>query len=131
MPHSPIFLALALSLPTAGAAAGFTTDELRNRTIEGGPSKRQLGHFGGELRPHSNCRLEVPDTYAQPGHDLLQAFGRAGVDQGKGGKYLILPREAFRSFIVLPCSTYAGLALLRSVIEGSGPDASSAPSITG
>lgn len=34
MQHSPIFLALALSISTADTAAGFTTDELRNRTIE-------------------------------------------------------------------------------------------------
>ncbi len=48
----------------------------------------------------------------------LEDVGPAGVDKGKGGKYLILPpdykNKAPDGYIALPSGTYAGYALLRS-----------------
>jgi len=56
----------------------------------------------------------------------LEDVGPAGVDNGKGGKYLILPpgyRDKIPSgYIVLPSDTYEGYALLRSILK-SGSDA--------
>ena len=56
----------------------------------------------------------------------LEDVGPAGVDKGKGGKYLILPpgyKDAPpEGYIVLPSSTYEGYALLRSTLK-SGDDA--------
>jgi len=54
----------------------------------------------------------------------LEDVGPAGVDKGKGGKYLILP-PGFKDtlpdgYIVLPSSTYQGYALLRSTVKTSG-----------
>jgi hypothetical protein len=45
----------------------------------------------------------------------------AGVDKGKGGKYLILP-PGFKDtppdgYIILPSQTYQGFALLRSIVR--------------
>lgn len=56
----------------------------------------------------------------------LEDVGPAGVDKGKGGKYLVLP-PGYKDtppdgYIVLPSSTYEGYALLRSTLK-SGDDA--------
>jgi hypothetical protein len=52
-------------------------------------------------------------------HMPLEDIGVAGVDQGKGGKYLILPPghdgKVPAGYIVLPSLTYKGYALIRSV----------------
>ena len=72
--------------------------------------------------------LEIP-----PAHDgsitgtvmdcwqaALEDVGPAGMDKGKGGKYLILPPDCtYRvpdCYIVLPSMTYQGYAVLRSVL---------------
>ena len=56
----------------------------------------------------------------------LEDVGPAGVDQGKGGKYLILPpdykQQVPAGYIALPAATYAGFVLLRSNFK-SGSDA--------
>jgi hypothetical protein len=57
----------------------------------------------------------------------LEDVGPAGVDQGKGGKYLILPPDYKgvppNGHIVLPSMTYQGYALLRSnLASGSDTD---------
>src|SRR6516164_5217027 len=56
----------------------------------------------------------------------LTDVGPAGTDKGVGGKYLILPPdhtgEMPEGFFVLPCETYRGFALLRSILR-SGDDA--------
>ncbi|WP_051648068.1 DUF1254 domain-containing protein [Cupriavidus sp. SK-3] len=53
----------------------------------------------------------------------LEDVGPAGVDKGKGGKYLILPPgyqgKPPAGFIPLTSSTYAGYALLRSNVASS------------
>ena len=55
----------------------------------------------------------------------LEDVGPAGVDGGKGGKYVVLPPghagPAPEGFIALRCQTYQGYALLRSILE-SGSD---------
>lgn len=56
----------------------------------------------------------------------LEDVGPAGVDKGKGGKYLILPPgykdKAPEGYIALPSTTYTGFAILRSNLR-SGSDA--------
>jgi len=57
----------------------------------------------------------------------LEDVGPAGVDKGKGGKYLILPpgykEKAPDGYIPLPSSTFSGFALLRSNLKsGSNAD---------
>ncbi|MQR01518.1 DUF1254 domain-containing protein [Glaciimonas soli] len=52
----------------------------------------------------------------------LEDVGTAGVDKGKGGKYLILPPGYKNStpdgYITLPSDTYQSYALLRSILKG-------------
>jgi hypothetical protein len=57
----------------------------------------------------------------------LEDVGPAGVDKGKGGKYLILPPgykdEPPADYNALPSETYEGYALLRSILKsGSNAD---------
>ncbi len=79
--------------------------------------------------------LEIPpaDDGAIVGHIMdawhmpLEDIGVAGVDQGKGGKYVILPpgynEPVPEGYIVLPSLTYKGYALIRSVLKsGSAED---------
>lgn len=55
----------------------------------------------------------------------LEDVGPAGLDKGRGGRYLILPpsyREPVpEGFYVLPSDTFHGFALLRSVLRGDTP----------
>jgi hypothetical protein len=64
----------------------------------------------------------IMDAWQTP----LEDVGPAGADQGKGGKYLILPpgynAEVPKGYIALPSVTYKGYALLRS-IRKSGSEA--------
>jgi hypothetical protein len=63
----------------------------------------------------------IMDAWQMP----LEDVGPAGADQGKGGKYLILPPghdgKVPEGYIVLPSLTYKGYALLRSILS-SGSD---------
>ena len=56
----------------------------------------------------------------------LEDVGPAGVDKGKGGKYLIMPpgykEKVPEKYIALPSSTYTGFAILRSNLK-SGREA--------
>ena len=63
----------------------------------------------------------------------LEDVGPAGVDNGQGGKYLILPPgykdKEPAGYIALPSDTYEGYALLRSIPStGSEPDVAKAVS---
>jgi hypothetical protein len=62
----------------------------------------------------------------------LEDVGPAGVDKGKGGKYLILPPgykdKVPDGYIPMPSSTYQGFALLRSNLK-SGSDADVADAV--
>jgi hypothetical protein len=63
----------------------------------------------------------------------IEDVGPAGVDKGKGGKYLILPPDYKQpvpaGYIPMPSSTYAGYAILRSNLK-SGSDADVAKAVT-
>ncbi len=70
----------------------------------------------------------VMDRWQEPIEDV----GTAGVDQGKGGKYLILP-PGYQApipdgYIPMPSLTYVGYALLRSILK-SGSDADIATAV--
>ncbi|GAB3364904.1 DUF1254 domain-containing protein [Lysobacter rhizosphaerae] len=61
----------------------------------------------------------------------LEDVGPAGVDKGKGGKYLILPPDhkdpVPAGYIALPSGNYQGYALLRSILKsGSKEDVAKA-----
>jgi hypothetical protein len=62
----------------------------------------------------------------------LEDVGPAGVDKGKGGKYLILPpdykQKVPEGYIALPTATYTGFVLLRSNLK-SGNDADIAKAV--
>ena len=62
----------------------------------------------------------------------LEYVGPAGVDKGKGGKYLILPPDYKGTppsgYIALPSMNYQGYALLRSILR-SGSDADVAKAV--
>ncbi len=62
----------------------------------------------------------------------LEDVGPAGVDKGKGGKYLILPPghqgATPDGYIALPSANYQGYALLRSILR-SGSDADVAKAV--
>ena len=62
----------------------------------------------------------------------LEDVGPAGVDKGKGGKYLILPPgykdKVPDGYIALPSANYQGYALLRSILR-SGSDADVAKAV--
>jgi hypothetical protein len=63
----------------------------------------------------------------------LEDVGPAGVDKGKGGKYLILPPgykdNVPEGYIPLASDTYGGFGLLRSILK-SGSDADIAEAVT-
>jgi hypothetical protein len=64
----------------------------------------------------------VMDAWQMP----LEDIGVAGADQGKGGKYLILPPghagKVPAGYIVLPSLTYKGYALIRSVLKSGSEE---------
>ncbi len=61
----------------------------------------------------------------------IEDVGPAGVDKGKGGKYLILPpgydEEVPEGYVACPSATYQSYALLRSILSsGSAEDVAKA-----
>ena len=62
----------------------------------------------------------------------IEDVGPAGVDKGKGGKYLILPPDfkgkSPAGYLPMPASTYQTYALLRSILK-SGSDADVAAAV--
>jgi len=56
----------------------------------------------------------------------FEDVGPAGVDKGKGAKYLILPPNYTASvpdgFVPMPSGNYQGYALLRSILESGSPE---------
>ena len=75
----------------------------------------------------SSITGSVDDAWQNP----LEDVGPAGVDKGKGGKYLITPpgyeEKAPPGYIVLPSDTYQGFVILRSNFKsGSETDIAAA-----
>ncbi|TBY80909.1 DUF1254 domain-containing protein [Rhizobium leguminosarum bv. viciae] len=87
---------------------------------------KSVGPVVVEIPPASDDG-SITGTLMDVWQAALEDVGPAGVDKGKGGKYLILPPDYKdkwpEGYIVLPSSTYEGFGLLRSVIKGSGPEA--------
>lgn len=58
--------------------------------------------------------------------NALEDVGVAGVDKGKGGKYLVVPPDykgkPVGGYIIMPSDTYQGYFLLRSVLGKNGSD---------
>ena len=85
--------------------------------------------------------LEIPPAVGgsitgsidQAWQDALEDVGPAGVDKGKGGKYLILPPDhkakVPAGYIPLRSQTYQGFVVLRSNLK-SGSDADIAAAVT-
>jgi hypothetical protein len=70
----------------------------------------------------------IDDVWQVP----LEDVGPAGVDKGKGGKFLLLPPgykdKVPKGYIALPSETYGGFAMLRSILRG-GTDADIAKAV--
>jgi hypothetical protein len=85
---------------------------------------KEVGPMVLEIPPADDGVINgtVMDAWQVP----LEDVGPAGVDKGKGGKYLILPpgyaAAAPDGYIALPSPNYQGYALLRSILQ-SGSDA--------
>lgn len=87
-------------------------------TVEAGPMVLEI-----PPADEGSITGSVMDCWQTP----LEDVGPAGVDKGKGGKYLILPPgykdELPDGYLPLPSQTYQGYALLRSILKsGSETD---------
>jgi hypothetical protein len=84
-------------------------------------STKEVGPIVLEIPPADDGSITgtIMDGWQAP----LEDVGPAGVDKGKGGKYLILPPgddwPIPDGFIALPSHNYQGFALLRSVLQGN------------
>ncbi len=93
-------------------------------------STRDAGPMALEIPPADSGTINgtAMDCWQVP----LADVGPAGVDKGKGGKYLILPPghsdPTPDGYIPLPSNTFQGYALLRSILK-SGSDADLAQAI--
>src|ERR1700751_3113025 len=91
---------------------------------------RAVGPMVLEIPPADDGVINgtVMDAWQVP----LEDVGPAGVDKGKGGKYVILPPSYSAAvpdgYIPLPSSNYQGYALLRSILN-SGSDADVAKAV--
>src|SRR6185436_12760229 len=92
---------------------------------------KDVGPMALEIPPADDGLINgtVMDVWQVP----LEDVGPAGVDKGKGEKYLILPPNYSQTppdgYIVLPSMNYQGYALLRSILK-SGSDADVAEAVT-
>jgi hypothetical protein len=92
---------------------------------------KEVGPMVLEIPPAGDG--SITGTIMDAWQAALEDVGPAGVDQGKGGKYLILPPDYKgvppNGYIVLPSLTYQGYALLRSnLASGSDTDVAKAVS---
>jgi hypothetical protein len=91
---------------------------------------KDVGPMVLEIPPADNGVINgtIMDAWQVP----LEDVGPAGLDKGKGGKYLILPPghqgAAPDGYIALPSVNYRGYALLRSILR-SGSDADVAKAV--
>jgi hypothetical protein len=71
--------------------------------------------------PPADDENSITGSIDEAWQTAIEDVGPAGVDKGKGGKYLILPPgyngQAPEGYIALPSGTYAGFALLRSNLK--------------
>jgi hypothetical protein len=82
---------------------------------------KDVGPMVLEIPPAGDAG-SITGTIMDSWQAALEDVGPAGVDKGKGGKYLILPPGykdmAMEGYIVLPSQTFQGFALLRSIVKG-------------
>ncbi len=85
---------------------------------------KEVGPIVLEIPPAEGGAIvgTIMDVWQMP----LEDIGPAGADQGKGGKYLILPPghdgKVPAGYIVLPSLTYKGYALIRSVLKSGSEE---------
>ena len=76
--------------------------------------------------PPAGADESITDSVDDAWQTAIEDVGPAGVDKGRGGKYLILPpgykEKVPEGYIPMPSATYTGYALLRSNLK-SGSDA--------
>ena len=86
---------------------------------------KDVGPIVLEIPPASN-EESITGSIDDAWQTALEDVGPAGVDKGKGGKYLILPpgykNKPPDGYIPLPSSTYTGFVILRSNLK-SGSEA--------
>jgi hypothetical protein len=91
---------------------------------------KDVGPMVLEIPPADNGTIvgSIDDCW----QTAIEDVGPAGIDKGKGGKYLILPPDYKgklpAGFLPMPASTYESYALLRSILK-SGSDADVAKAI--
>jgi len=85
---------------------------------------KEVGPVVIEIPPADKGSINgtIMDVWQMP----LEDVGPAGVDKGKGGKYLILPPghkgKVPKGHIVLSSATYQGYALLRSILKSTSAE---------
>ncbi len=74
--------------------------------------------------PPADGESSITGSIDEAWQTAIEDVGPAGVDKGKGGKYLILPpgyeEPVPEGYIAQPSGTYAGFALLRSNLKAAG-----------
>jgi hypothetical protein len=101
----------------------------KNQTLTPNPSTiyvfpfyntKDVGPMVLEIPP-ANKEDSITGSVDDAWQTALQDVGPAGVDKGKGGKYLILPpgykEKVPDGYIALPSNTYTGFAILRSNLK--------------
>jgi hypothetical protein len=82
--------------------------------------------------PPADDEASITGSIDDAWQTALEDVGPAGVDKGKGGKYLILPpdykEKAPDGYIALPSATYTGFVIPRSNLKG-GSDADIAKAV--
>src|SRR6478735_3031454 len=82
--------------------------------------------------PAANDSSSITGSVDDGWQTAIEDVGLAGVDKGKGGKYLILPpgykEKVADGYIPLPSNTFSGFALLRSNLK-SGSEADIAEAV--
>lgn len=111
----------------------------KNRTLTPNPDSiylmpfidtREVGPVVLEIPPADGGSItgSIDDAW----QNALEDVGPAGLDKGKGGKYLILPPgyqdKPPEGYLILRASTYQSYALLRSILK-SGNDADIAKAV--
>jgi hypothetical protein len=104
----------------------------KNQTLTPNPDTIYLKPFI-DMKDAGPMVLEIPPagdagsitgTIMDCWQAALEDVGPAGVDKGKGGKYLITPPgykdTPPEGYIILPSQTYQGFALLRSIVKSGG-----------
>ena len=101
----------------------------KNQTLTPNPDTIYLMPFyntkdcraDGARNSAGGCGASITGSIDDAWQEALEDVGPAGVDKGKGGKYLILPPgykdKTPDGYIALPSQTYAGFALLRSNLK--------------